>query len=250
MAMSTDLSGRVAVVTGASSGLGRAVARRLCDHGALVALLARSHADLDEVAEEIRAAGGQAVPVPSDLADPAAIETAIARVVAELGPPQVLVNAAATDAPGPAETLAVTDWERVLRVNLTAPFLLTKLVFPHMRDAGGGIVVNVSSVAGRRGWANASAYCASKFALTGLTQALAAEGATHNIRVVSVYPGAMATQWGTFDPAARRDHPQQPPQDALPADDVADYISWIVTAPAHLVVTEAVVAPLRERGWP
>ena len=82
-------------------------------------------------------------------------------------------------------------------MNLTAPFLLSRAALRRMRAAGGGTIVNVSSVAGRRGWANASAYCAMKFGLTGLTQALAAEGAPHGVRVVSLYPGAMATHWGT-----------------------------------------------------
>ena len=173
------------------------------------------------------------------------------RLVSGSGPPRVLVNAAATDAPGPAEELPVADWQRVITVNLTAPFLLSRAVIPHMRAAGGGTIVNVSSVAGRRGWATASAYCASKFGLTGLTQALAAEGAPHSIRVVCLYPGAMATHWGTWNPAGRdQPRPAAAPEDALPPQDVADYIAWLVCAPAHLIVTEAVVAPIRERGWP
>ena len=162
----------------------------------------------------------------------------------------MLVNAAATDAPGPAEEVPPADWQRVVAVNLTAPFLLSRAVFPHMRAAGGGTIVNVSSVAGRRGWANASAYCATKFGLTGLTQALAAEGAPHAIRVVCLYPGAMATHWGTWS-AADRDQPRQAaPEDSLPPENVAGYIGWLVCAPAHVVVTEAMVAPIREGGWP
>lgn len=244
------IAGQVALVTGASSGLGRATALRLAADGATLALLARSRSDLELVADEIGSAGGRALAVPTDLADMDAVAAAVGRVVTEAGAPQILVNAAASDAPAPAEDLDVAEWERVVRVNLTAPFLLAKLAFPHMRAAGGGVVVNVSSVAGRRGWANASAYCATKFGLTGLTQALAAEGAPHGIRVVSVYPGAMATHWGTFDPSARSDRPTVAPEEALPAVDVADYIAWVVAAPAHLVVTEAIVAPLRERRWP
>lgn len=245
-----DLSGQVAVVTGASSGLGEATARRLGSLGADVALLARGRQDLDSTAQQVRADGGRAIAVPTDLSDLQSMSTAIRQVVSELGPIRILVNAAATDVPAPAEGLEPADFERVLRVNLTAPFLLSKLAFPHMRTAGGGSIINVSSVAGRRGWANATAYCASKFGLTGLTQALAAEGASHGIRVISLYPGAMATHWGTFAPAARSDRPDTEPEDALPPEDVADYIAWLVTAPAHLVVTESVVIPLREKGWP
>jgi NAD(P)-dependent dehydrogenase (short-subunit alcohol dehydrogenase family) len=202
------------------------------------------------VAARIRDAGGAGFALPADLADPATAAATADRLVSGAGPPRVLVNAAATDAPGPAEALPLADWQRVITVNLTAPFLLSRAVFPHMRAAGGGTIVNVSSVAGRRGWAGASAYCATKFGLAGLTQALAAEGAPHAIRVVCLYPGAMATHWGTWS-AADRDQPSRAaPEDSLPPEDVAGYIGWLVSAPAHLVVTEAVVAPIRERGWP
>jgi NAD(P)-dependent dehydrogenase (short-subunit alcohol dehydrogenase family) len=245
-----DLQDQLAIVTGASSGLGEATALRLAQLGARVALLARSEADLDRVAGRIGAAGGTASTHPTDLADPAAVVATAERIVSGGRPPQVLINVAATDAPGPAEDIPLEDWERVVRVNLTAPFLLSRSVLPGMRAAGGGTIVNISSVAGRRGWANAAAYCATKFGLTGLTQALAAEGAPHGVRVVCLYPGAMATHWGTWS-SADRDQPRQTaPEDALPPQDVADYIAWLVCAPAHLIVTEAVVAPIRERGWP
>jgi NAD(P)-dependent dehydrogenase (short-subunit alcohol dehydrogenase family) len=244
-----ELKGQLAIVTGASSGLGEATAVRLAQLGARVALLARSEAGLGRVAARISEASGAAIAVPADLADPAAI-AAVERLVSTAGPPRVLVNAAATDAPGPAEEVSLADWQKVVAVNLTAPFLLSRAVFPHMRAAGGGTIVNVSSVAGRRGWSGASAYCATKFGLTGLTQALAAEGAPHNIRVVSIYPGAMATHWGTWSPADRDQPIRAAAEDALPPEDVAGYIAWLVCAPAHLIVTEAVVAPIGERGWP
>jgi NAD(P)-dependent dehydrogenase (short-subunit alcohol dehydrogenase family) len=245
-----DVKGQLAMVTGASSGLGEATAVRLAELGARVALLARSESGLDRVAARISGAGGAAFALPADLADPDAVVAAAGRVISSAGRPRVLVNAAATDAPGPAEEMPVADWQRVIAVNLTAPFLLSRAVFPHMRAAGGGIIVNVSSVAGRRGWASASAYCATKFGLTGLTQTLAAEGAPHSIRVVCLYPGAMATRWGTWS-AADRDQPRRTaPEDSLPPEDVAGYIAWLVCAPAHVIVTEAVIAPIRERGWP
>jgi NAD(P)-dependent dehydrogenase (short-subunit alcohol dehydrogenase family) len=245
-----ELNGQLAIVTGASSGLGEATAVRLAELGARVALLARSETGVDRVAARIGGVGGTALRMPTDLADPDAAVAAIERLVSGSGPARVLINAAATDVPCPAEELPVADWQRVITVNLTAPFLLSRAVFPHMRAAGGGTIINVSSVAGRRGWANASAYCASKFGLAGLTQALAAEGAPHSIRVVCLYPGAMATHWGTWSPADGGQASRAAPEDALPPEDVADYIAWLVCAPAHLIVTEAVVAPIRERGWP
>ena len=148
--------------------------------------------------------------------------------------------------------LAVQDFDRVLAINLRAPFVLAKAVVPHMRAAGGGTIVNVSSVAGKRGWANAAAYCASKFALTGLTQAPAAEGRADGIRACVLYPGAMATRWGVWSPTEREQAQGQPPpaRTALPPQEVAALVVWLATAPAELVLNEAIVSPLEEQGWP
>lgn len=246
------LSGRVALVTGASSGLGRATALGLAQAGADVMLMARSETDLQQVAAEIEAAGRRALVCPVDLSDSAVLTDAVSRGVDAFGRLDILVNNAATDVPGPVTELTSDDWDRVMNVNLRAPFLLARAAFPHMQRQGGGIIINVSSVAGKRGWANASAYCASKFGLTGLTQALAAEGKPHGIRACVVYPGGMATDWGTFDPGARTGQERKVPSptDALPPQRVADLLVWMCTAPAEVVLNEVIVTPLNEAGWP
>jgi NADP-dependent 3-hydroxy acid dehydrogenase YdfG len=251
----TDVEGqRVAIVTGASSGLGRAVALRLARDGFRVALLARDSGALSAVERDVEQGGGTAFSRAVDLAAAAEGQAAVDEVVTAWGQVDVLVNAAGTDVPGSIEQTAVEDWDRVLAVNLRAPFVLSKAVFPHMRGAGGGTIVNVSSVAGLRGWANATAYCSSKFALTGFTQALAAEGRAHGIRACVLYPGAMATSWGVWDPAERRrtvrEEAEKPADEALPASQVADLVAWIVTAPDNLVLNEVTVTPLHEQGWP
>lgn len=254
MATSGPDTERVAVVTGASSGLGRAVALRLARDGIRVALLARDAGDLSDVRREIERGGGTARTRPVDLTDAAAAHAAVEEVVAAWGRVDVLVNAAATDVPGTVEQLQVRDWDRVLAVNLRAPFVLSKAVFPHMRAAGGGTIVNVSSVAGLRGWGEAAAYCSSKFALTGFTQSLAAEGRPHGVRASVLYPGAMATSWGVWDPADRHAADpaavEKPEDEALPADQVADLVAWIVAAPGNLVLGQATLTPLHEQGWP
>jgi NADP-dependent 3-hydroxy acid dehydrogenase YdfG len=245
------LAGRVAFVTGASSGLGRATALALARAGASVALVARGASDLATVADELRANGGAALPIACDLADADALADAVRRTRDELGPLGVLVNAAGTDAPAPVSELSVEAWDRVLAVNLRAVFVLSRLAVPHMVQAGHGTIVNVSSVAGKRGWANASAYCASKFALTGFTQALGAEVRPHGVRACVVYPGAMATHWGTWSAEERRAAPRaNSPRDALPPETVGAFIAWIATAPPELVVDEAIVTPLDEQGYP
>ncbi|HYY33740.1 MAG TPA: SDR family oxidoreductase [Gaiellaceae bacterium] len=240
------------LVTGASSGLGRACAVALARAGCGVALLARSEGELRETAAAVTDAGRPALPLPVDLANVDELARAVESTARELGGLDVLVNAAATDVPGPVETLRVDDWDRVLAVNLRAPFMLSKLAFPLMRRRGGGTIVNISSVAGKRGWADAAAYCASKFALTGLTQALAAEGREYGIRVCVLYPGAMATSWGSWsaDERTRTTPSGQDPRDALPPDRVAALVVWLASAPPEVVLDEAVVTPLNEQGWP
>lgn len=244
----------VAIVTGASSGLGRATAARLARDGQRVALLARDAGGLSEVERTIERHGGSALSRPVDLADASATEAAVEQVISVWGRVDVLINAAGTDAPGAVEETTVSDWDRVLAVNLRAPFQLSKAVLPHMRRAGGGTIVNVSSVAGLRGWANAAAYCSSKFALTGFTQALAAEGRPHGIRVCVLYPGAMATSWGAWNPEERRAADTAPAPDrdagALPAEQVAGLIAWLVAAPPSLVLNEVTLTPLNEQAWP
>jgi NAD(P)-dependent dehydrogenase (short-subunit alcohol dehydrogenase family) len=246
------LAGQVALVTGASSGLGRATAVALAQAGAEVALLARGQHDLEQAAAEVEGTGRRGLVVVAELADAQALVGAVARVVDTFGRVDVLVNAAGTDVPAPVAELAVQDFDRVLAVNLRAPFVLAKAVVPHMRAAGGGTIVNVSSVAGKRGWAGAAAYCASKFALTGLTQALAAEGRAHGIRACVLYPGAMATSWGVWSPDEREQAQggRPPARTALPPQEVAALIVWLAAAPSELVLNEAVVSPLEEQGWP
>jgi NAD(P)-dependent dehydrogenase (short-subunit alcohol dehydrogenase family) len=245
----SPLEGKAALVTGASSGLGRATTIALAHAGADVALVARSREDLEGTEEEVSKIGRRALVLPVDLASEADTSEAVGRAVEALGRIDVLVNAAGTDAPGTVEELAVEGWDRTLAVNLRAPFLLSKAAFPRMREAGGGLIVNVSSVAGKKGWANASAYCASKFGLTGFTEALADEGREHGIRAIVLYPGAMATNWGAFSPEERKEEGESkeaPPTQVLRPERVAELIAWIATSPPEFVLTEGIVLPIEE----
>ena len=246
------LDGRVAIITGVSSGLGQATALALAKAGAKVTLVARRQEELVAVATEIESHGGRALVLPFDLAQGNEIMAISQRTVEAFGRIDVLVNAAGTDVPGPVVELTLEQWDRVLNVNLRASFLLAKAVFPYMRQAGHGTIVNISSVAGKRGWANAAAYCASKFGLTGLTQALAAEGSAYGIRACILYPGGMATNWGAWDQTTLEQHERGslPPSEALPPSRVAALVVWIAAAPSELVLNEVIVSPLKEKGWP
>jgi len=242
------LEDRSALVTGASSGLGRATALALARVGTDVALVARSVQELESAREEILRTGRRALSLPTDLGKEEDTSATIRRTVEEFGRIDVLVNAAGTDAPATVEELAVEDWDRTLAVNLRAPFLLSKAAFPRMREAGGGTIVNVSSVAGKKGWANASAYCASKFGLTGFTQALADEGKEYGIRAIVLYPGAMDTKWGAFSPEERQqgESEKAPSTRVLPPERVAELIVWVAASPPEFVLTEGIVLPIEE----
>jgi NAD(P)-dependent dehydrogenase (short-subunit alcohol dehydrogenase family) len=242
------LEGKAALVTGASSGLGRATVLALARAGADVALVARSRGELESAKDEVSKIGRRALTLPVDLASEAETAGAVGRTVEALGRIDVLVNAAGTDVPGTVEELDVEGWDRTLAVNLRAPFLLSKAAFPRMREVGGGIIVNISSVAGKKGWANASAYCASKFGLTGFTEALADEGKEHGIRAIVLYPGAMATNWGVFSPEERQEgEPTKvSPTRVLRPERVADLIVWLAASPPEFVLTEGLVLPIDE----
>lgn len=242
------LQGKAALVTGASSGLGRATAIALAGAGADVGLVARSAQELEGAREEAAKFGTRTLALPADLAGEDDAAWAVGQTVEAFGRIDVLVNAAGTDAPGTVEELSVEGWDRTLSVNLRAPFLLSKAAFPHMREAGGGTIVNISSVAGKKGWANASAYCASKFGLTGFTEALADEGREYGIRAIVLYPGAMATNWGAFDPKERQQSEpnEAPPTRVLPPERVADFIAWFAASPPEFVLTEGIIVPIEE----
>jgi NAD(P)-dependent dehydrogenase (short-subunit alcohol dehydrogenase family) len=184
----------VALVTGGGRGIGRAVALAFAREGADVAVAARSAAELEAVAAEVRAAGRRAAALPCDVTDPAQVATAVREAAAALGPVAVLVNNA-----GLAVSARVVDtddelWERHLRVNLTGAFYASRAVLPAMLAAGWGRIVNVASTAARQGYPYVAAYVAAKHGLLGLTRALALEVAAAGVTVNAICPGYAATE--------------------------------------------------------
>jgi NAD(P)-dependent dehydrogenase (short-subunit alcohol dehydrogenase family) len=234
-----NLDGKVALVTGAASGLGAATARVLAAHGARVVC-----ADIDEkgarkVAEEI---GGREIYL-----DVAEVTWAWARVHDILdseGRIDILVNNAGVDFIRSATEMTLAEWDRVQDVNLRAPWALSRAVFPHMIESGGGQIVNVSSTASKKGWSNASAYAASKHGVMGLTQALHEEGKKYGIRVMAVVAGGMRTNFfKTLDPPP-------PPENLQPPENVAACILFMVCQPAGSIIHELIVTPMTETSYP
>jgi NAD(P)-dependent dehydrogenase (short-subunit alcohol dehydrogenase family) len=183
---------RIALVTGAGRGIGRAIAVGLAAEGARIAVTARSLDELENLAREVKAGGGAALVVPGDLSDRSGPARIVRTVTETWGPIEILVNNAGVGSSQNPKALVDFDddfWDLTLMVNLTAPYLLTKLVLPSMMERGWGRIINISSIAGRIGSEHGAAYGASKHGLLGLTRSTAVEGAPHGITANAVCPG-------------------------------------------------------------
>ncbi len=183
-----ELAGKVAVVTGASSGIGAATAKALAREGVEVALLARREDRLQAVAEEIRRHGGDALVCPADVVDPVAVQAVMERVPGQWGRIDLLINNAGQGLAAPFEATTAVELRTLLELNLVSVLTATQAVLPGMLKAGSGHVINVSSVVGRRGLPFRSAYSATKFALVGLTECLRLELKGSGIHVSLIYP--------------------------------------------------------------
>ena len=195
-----DLTGKVALITGASRGIGEAIAHAYAEAGAKVVLVSRKQDGLDKVAADIRANGGEALPIAAHTGSLAAIEAVVAQVIDVYGGIDIAVNNAATNPHfGPMMTAEESHWDKILDVNVKGYFRVMKACYPSMVARGGGKVINIASIAGLEPQPMMGVYCVSKSAVIMLTQTMAAELASDNIQVNAIAPGFIKTKFSPSD---------------------------------------------------
>ena len=249
--MPGPLDGRVAAVTGASSGIGEATALALAGAGAAVALGARRGDRIEALAKRIEDDGGRAVAIEVDVADEAAARSFIEQARDQLGGLHSLINNAGVMLLGPVEGADLDEWRRMIDVNVLGLLYCTHAALPVMREGGGGHIVNVSSVAGRHAAAGAAVYNFTKFGVTGFSEALRQEALHANIRVTCVEPGYVETELQSHNqnPVVVQgiEKMREKIGDVLHADDIAGAILYALSQPDHVSINEVLVRPTGER---
>ncbi len=212
-----EIKDRVVVVTGAGRGAGRVIAREFARRGARVALVARTESQVQDVASEIRSLGAEALAVPADVTDEVEVARMAETVLTTFGTVDVLVNNAGIMHRGSVATTSLQDWNRVQAVNVTGPFLCSRAFIEPMKKQKSGHIINISSGAGKQGYANIAAYSASKFAIIGFSESLAAELMEWGIKVTTLVPGSIDTSFGGWKPGERQGVKLLQPEDVAQA---------------------------------
>jgi NADP-dependent 3-hydroxy acid dehydrogenase YdfG len=249
-----DLESTVALVTGASSGIGQAAARMLAARGAKLALVARRADRLEELAGEIADSGGTALPIEADVSEREQASTAVGRAVDELGRLDVLVSNAGVMLLGPIVDAPVEEWEQMVEVNLLGLLYTAHAALPHLLKAAEdeprrvADLVNISSVAGRMARKGSGVYNATKHGVGAFSESLRQEVTGRHLRVSLVEPGAVATELQSHNRPEVRDEIEKRfvEMDILQAEDIADAIAYVVTRPRHVAINEVLVRPTQQ----
>jgi 3-oxoacyl-[acyl-carrier protein] reductase len=232
------LAGKVALVTGASRGIGFAVARRLGQMNARVAICARDQAKLDQAASILRGEKIETLAVRTDVARDDEISALVQKAREEFGPIDILVNNAGIGLFGAFHEFGEADWNRVIDTNLKSAFLASRAVAPEMIRRQTGHIINISSLAGKSAFAGGAIYCASKWGLLGLTGSMAEDLRAYGIRVSAICPGSVATDFAG--------HGGKDPSKLLQPDDVARAVAALVTQGPGSFISEVHIRPTRK----
>ena len=223
-------------MTGASKGIGKAIARGLAQEGAKMVLAARSQPDLVAASEEIEAMGTQALAVPTDVKEEDQIEALFSRMMDQFGRLDILVNNAGAFDSGPLDEMSSEAWDNVIGVNLRAPFLCTRAAMRIMKHQGVGRIINIGSISAQRVRPHTAPYCASKFGLTGLTHVTALEGRSHGITCCCLHPGNVKVE-------RRFSEREEDLEPMMSMDEIAEVAVLMATLSPHVEMFEAIVLP-------
>jgi NADP-dependent 3-hydroxy acid dehydrogenase YdfG len=251
-----ELKGTVALVTGASSGIGEATARELAEHGASVSLVARRKDRLDALAEVVTSAGGTAMSIEADVTQQAEAIEAVERTVRELGRLDILINNAGVMLLGPVEDAPTEEWDRMIAINVKGLLYCAHAALPHLLKAADSEprrvadMVNVSSVAGRMVRLGSGVYALTKHGIGAFSESLRQEVTKRHVRVCLVEPGAVTTELATHLRPEIRDQMMQRfgGIERLEAGDIADAIAYVVTRPRRMAVNEILVRPTEQEN--
>jgi NADP-dependent 3-hydroxy acid dehydrogenase YdfG len=250
--MKPVLEGTVALVTGASSGIGAATATALAERGAAVAMAARRGDRLVALAADIQALGGTALVLECDVTDEGQVTAAVERTVAELGRLDTLINNAGVMLLGPVAGAPLTEWQRMVDLNVSGLLYCAHAALPHLISAAEGgprqvaDMVNISSVAGRAARSGNGVYSLTKFGVGAFSESLRQEMAKRYVRVSLVEPGATATELATHNRPEILDAIRGQFGQRMAAEDIADAIAYIVTRPRHVAVNEMLIRPTEQ----
>ncbi|MGY5797734.1 SDR family oxidoreductase [Rheinheimera faecalis] len=241
---------KVALITGASSGIGKATALKLAQAGVKVGLAARRSQQLEELAAQIRHAGGEALVLTMDVTDPDSVQTGVELLASTYGSIDIAFNNAGLMPISDVEQLKTLEWQQMLDVNVQGLLNTTAAVLPYMQRQGSGHIVNTSSIAGRKVFPGLSVYCATKHAVTAFSEGLRLEVAPkHNVRVTCIQPGAVESE--LFEHISDENYRQQmeglkQQMTFLKAEDIANTVLFALQAPAHVNVAEIFVLPTNQ----
>ena len=250
MSLIEDISGKVAIITGASSGIGEATAKSLAEEGVSVVLAARRKNELEDIAHQIEADGGSALVVPTDVTDETELQQLVDQTVDAFGQIDILVNNAGVMLLEEVQDADTDNFQQMVDVNLSGLMKLTHAALPVMQEHGAGHIVNISSVAGRKSFPGSSAYSATKFGVNGFSEGLRQEVAGEDdIRITLIEPGYVDTELAEHIPDEERK--QQTKQaletmDSLTSMDIARSITYAVGQPAHVDVNELLIRPTHQ----
>lgn len=239
-----NVNGKVILVTGSAQGLGAAICKTMAEDGAKVIATDVNESKLENMVKEISGSGGDIKSFSMNVADEKNVEEVIQKIIDEYGHIDAVINNAGIDFTKSIEEISYDEWNKVIQVNLTGPFNVSKAVYPFMKKNGSGHIVNITSTAAKRAWPNASAYHASKWGLLGLSHALHSEARKDHIKVTALVAGGMQT------PFILERFPEVDPNVLQDPKNVAETIKYVLCQPAETVIPEVMVLPMRETSWP